>query len=130
MRPKIENPADFLRASGILFEINRQVLHPLGMELHLHADDDDGIGGIDIEDNRGEAEPICFTAEAFNEGRARYEDYLAEHGRENIQKRRRLGMVIQTGPSVPYPGAADESDDEPEVETGAGSDAEAGENPE
>ncbi len=30
------------------------------------------------------------------------EDYLAEHGRRNIQKRRRLGMVIQTTPSAPH----------------------------
>jgi hypothetical protein len=130
MRPKIENPVDFLRDSGILFEINRQVLHPLGMELHLRPDDDGGIGGIDLEDNRGEADPICFTAEAFNEGRTRYEDYLAEHGRENIQKRRRLGMVIQTGPGVPYTGADAESEDEPGGEAEEGPGGAPGEKPE
>lgn len=130
MRPKIENPVDFLRDSGILFEINRQVLHPLGMELHLRPDDDGGIGGIDLEDNRGEADPICFTAEDFNEGRTRYEDYLAEHGRENIQKRRRLGMVIQTGPGVPYPGSTGASEDEPDAEPGEGPGATPEENTE
>ena len=101
MRPKIENPVEFLRENGILFEINRQVLHPLGLELDFVQDDEGGITGIELEDNRDQPDPIGFPPEAFNEGRDRYEDYLAARGRDNIQKRRRLGMVIQTGPTVP-----------------------------
>ncbi|MEJ2539246.1 MAG: hypothetical protein P8188_04645 [Gemmatimonadota bacterium] len=101
MRPKIENPVEFLKDHGILFEINRQVLHPLGLELHFHLDDDGRITGIDLEDNRGIPQPICFTPEAFHEGRSKYEEYLTSHGRRNIQKRRQIGMVIQTGPNVP-----------------------------
>lgn len=121
MRPKIENPVQFLRDSGILFEINRQVLHPLGMEIHLHVDDEGAIEALVLEDNRDNPNPICFTAEAFNEGRSRYEDYLAEHGRRNIQKRRRAGMVIQTGPHAERqlaqvtPEAGREADGEPEA---------------
>ena len=111
MRPKIENPVEFLRDSGILFEINRQVLHPLGLQMDFVRDDEGAVTGIDLEDNRSNPDPICFSAEDFNEGRSRYEDYLAEKGRENIQKRRRAGMVIQTSPEVPHVLRTDGGDD-------------------
>lgn len=101
MRPRIENPVEFLQNNGILFEINRQVLHPLGLELHFELDDEGRITAIDLADNRGSPAPIFFSPEAFTEGRDLYEKYLAEHGRRNIQKRRQLGVVIQTGPNTP-----------------------------
>ena len=96
--PKIENPVEFLIDHGILFEMNRQVLHPLGLELHFRLDDDGRITAIDLLDNRGGEQPISFSQEDFAAGRARYEAYLADHGRRNMQKRRQVGMVIQTGP--------------------------------
>lgn len=100
-RSKIENPVQFLTDNGILFEMNRQVLHPLGLELHFHLDDEGRVTGIDLLDNRGASEPIYFSAEAFDEGRERYEKYMGEHGRRNMQKRRQIGMVVQTGPNLP-----------------------------
>lgn len=101
MRPKIEDPVEFLRDAGILFEINRQVLHPLGLELEFRLDEDGGIAEMELQDNRDRPDAISFSAEEFNEGRSRYEDYLRAHGRRNIRKRRDLGMVIQTGPDAP-----------------------------
>lgn len=109
MRPKIDNPVQFLRENGILFEINRQVLHPLGLEVDVRLDPSGAIAEVELADNRDQPDAICFTAEEFNEGRARYEDYLAARGRQNIRKRRELGMVIQTGPSGP---GADRGDDD------------------
>ena len=99
--PKIENPAAFLRDNGVLFEINRQVLHPLGLELHFKVDEDGRLASIDLLDNRESLHPISFTPEAFQAGRAGYQEYLNERGRGNMQKRRKVGMVIQTGPNVP-----------------------------
>lgn len=100
--PKIENPVEFLVNHGILFEMNRQVLHPLGLELHFRLDDDGRITAIDLFDNRESPHPISFKPEAFDAGRRRYEAYLHEHGRRNMQKRRQVGMVIQTGPNMPH----------------------------
>jgi len=102
MISKIENPVEFMRNNGILFEMNRQVLHPLGLELHFHLDENGKITGIDLLDNRENPDPIFFSPEAYTEGRETYEVYLKEHGRRNIQKRRQLGMVIQTGPNLPH----------------------------
>ncbi|MBT8402621.1 MAG: hypothetical protein KJP18_02110 [Gemmatimonadetes bacterium] len=96
--PKIDNPVEFLIDNGILFEVNRQVLHPLGLELHFRLDDDGRITAIDLLDNREGEQPISFAQGDFAAGRARYEKYLADHGRRTMQKRRMLGMVIQTGP--------------------------------
>lgn len=98
--PKIENPVQFLRDQGILFEMNRQVLHPLGLELNFVLNDEGRITAIDLHDNRESPHPISFTPEAFQAGRAAYEGYLEAHGRKNMQKRRKIGMMIQTGPNV------------------------------
>jgi len=110
MRPKIDNPVEFLRENGILFEINRQVLHPLGLAVDVRLDDSGGIAEVELTDNRDHPDAICFSAEEFNDGRSRYGDYLAARGRQNIQKRRRLGMVVQTGPNVPRADQADEEE--------------------
>jgi hypothetical protein len=99
--PRIDKPAHFLKDQGILFEINRQVLHPLGLELALTCDDDGELVRLEILDNRSVEGPIFFPADAFEEGRQKFEQYMDEHGRRNIQKRRQMGMVIQTGPNLP-----------------------------
>lgn len=96
----IENPGGFLKDHGILFEINRQILHPIGMELRFDVDDEGELRNVKLLDNRSVGEPIYFSPEDFLAGRAKYEQYLKEHGRRNIQKRRRIGMVIQTGPTT------------------------------
>jgi hypothetical protein len=101
-RPKIPDPAPFLVDNGILFEINRQVLHPLGLELHFHLSEDGGLAGIELADNRGSPEPIYFSPEGFEEGREKFQRYMDEAGRRNMKKRRQLGMVIQTGPNLPH----------------------------
>lgn len=98
----IEHPAAFLEENGILFEMNRQVLHPLGLELRFQLAEDGRINRIELVDNRASPEPIFFSTEAFEEGRQKYERYMQDHGRRNIQKRRQIGMVIQTGPNLPH----------------------------
>ena len=100
--PTIENPVQFLRDNGLLFELNRQVLHPLGMELDIRLDEDGKITGIDLVDNRDNPQPLSFGPAEFTAGREKYNAYLDERGRRNIQKRRQMGMVIQTGPQNPY----------------------------
>ncbi|MDT8340059.1 MAG: hypothetical protein RQ751_00985 [Longimicrobiales bacterium] len=102
MLKKIENPVEFLTENGVLFEVNRQVLHPLGLELQIHLDPEGNVTGIELLDNRDNPEPIFFSPEAFLEGREKYQRYLREAGRRNIQKRRQLGVVIQTGPNLPH----------------------------
>ena len=98
----IENPVQFLMDNGVLFEVNRQVLHPLGLQLDIEVDDEGRVTRFDLLDNRDSPEPIFFTPEDFEEGRSKYESYMHDHGKRNIQKRRQIGMVIQTGPNLPH----------------------------
>lgn len=97
----IDRPASFLIDHGILFEVNRQVLHPLGLQLELAVDEDGEHATIALLDNRDSEAPIYFGPEAWDLGRSKYEAYMEDAGRRNMQKRRRMGMVIQTGPNVP-----------------------------
>lgn len=97
----IENPVQFLMENGILFEMNRQVLHPLGLQIVIEVDDEGRVTTFDLLDNRESPEPIFFTSDEFEEGRGKYEQYMQDQGKRNIQKRRQLGMVIQTGPNLP-----------------------------
>jgi hypothetical protein len=97
----VPRPGSFLRDTGLLFEINRQVLHPLGLELLMECDEAGEVDRIRILDNRAADAPLVFTPEAFEEGRHRYQGYLADRGRRNLQKRRQIGMVVQTGPNLP-----------------------------
>lgn len=99
---KIDRPARFLAENGILFELNRQILHPLGMELRFRMDGEGHLRDMELLDNRDEPTPIYFPAEEFDKGRAKYEEYLHEHGRRNMQKRRQMGVVTQTGPNMPF----------------------------
>jgi len=112
--PTVDKPAQFLKDQGILFEINRQVLHPLGLELALTCDEGGELVRLELYDNRDDPGPIHFPSDSFEEGRQKYEQYMSEHGRRNVQKRRRVGMVTQTGPNLPHhihdgpePGAAE-----------------------
>ena len=97
----IDRPAQFLIDNGILFEMNRQVLHPLGLQLELTVATDGERAGLALVDNRDSEAPIYFGSDDWALGRTKYEEYMEAVGRWNMQKRRRLGMVIQTGPNVP-----------------------------
>lgn len=95
---RLENPAQFFMDSGLLFQINRQVLHPLGLALEVITDDETGeatgFGGV--WDYRDEDEGIRFTGEAFNDGLRKWEAFRKEYADEAIIKRKiRLGYVYQ-----------------------------------
>ena len=79
-RPTVDAPVHFLMDNGILFEINRQVLHPLGLEMHLEAGEEGEACRIVLEDNRSVPQPIYFTSDEFEKGRSRYEAYMDAHG--------------------------------------------------
>ena len=97
----IDRPARFLIDNGLLFEVNRQVLHPLGLQLELTVAADGRRAGLELVDNRDSEAPIYFGPDQWAAGRSKYEEYMETAGRRNMQKRRRVGMVIQTGPNVP-----------------------------
>jgi hypothetical protein len=88
---------DFVDA-GLLFEINRQVLHPLGLAMAVQQDTETGeiLGFAGFQDSRDDPEGIIFDAEDFAEARARHQRYLDERGSEALRTRETsLGFCVQ-----------------------------------
>jgi len=88
----------FLLDHGILFEINRKVLHPLGLVLVVDVDWEDEkklvITGLHSTDD--DLEGIVFDPETFEEGRKRYQEFLEEEGQARLDARaQRIGFVVQ-----------------------------------
>jgi len=84
-------------ASGLLFEINRTVLHPLGLALAVKVDDDGSMEFGRIWDCRDDPEGILFAPENFDHGHDKYDAYMKERGQTALDLRQNLlGFLVQT----------------------------------
>ena len=88
----------FLLDKGLLFEINRYVLHPLGLALAVKTDDEafkfDGIW-----DRRDLEEGLRFDDEALKEGHEKHTKYMEKEGFVRLAKRyEQLGYIYQEQP--------------------------------
>lgn len=93
----IINPGKFLVESGLLFKINREILHPLGLALTVILDDNDRTVSINILDGRNESEGILFTDEMLNNGINKLQNYMTNFGNKAIDSRKTLlGFQVQT----------------------------------
>jgi len=95
--------AQFLMDSGMLFEINRQILHPLGLALCVDVDEDTGevkgFGGL--WDARDDPEGIIYEPEPFRAGTLKSSEYREKFGRAAARSRfAALGFLKQTAHSV------------------------------
>lgn len=103
-----------LRDSGLLFEINRKILHPFGLALEIITGSDNGIkliwqengkqkefnigeealGGI--WDYRNDPEGIIYGENELKIGKQKYENFMKEFGYKKLQERKnKLGYIIQ-----------------------------------
>lgn len=102
------DPTRHLVDTGLLFELNRQVLHPLGLALVVEVDDDGAsrIAGLWADPDR---EGIIFSPESLVEGRQKLESFMRREGLGRLATRRTaLGYVVQ-----PVPPRADGEADAP-----------------
>ena len=95
---KVSDFARFLLDNGLLFEINRKVLHPLGLVLVTDVDYEDDnkivLSGLYSADD--DLEGIVFDPETFEEGRKKYRKFLSEDGQGRLDSRNNsLGFVVQ-----------------------------------
>jgi hypothetical protein len=92
--------ARFLLDNGLIFEINRKVLTPLGLALVIDVDEENedkvAIRGLwESEDPEG----ILFESETFTEGRNKYEEFLKKEGQRRLDARQKeLGYIVQESP--------------------------------
>jgi NTP pyrophosphatase (non-canonical NTP hydrolase) len=93
--------AKFLYESGLGFEINRNVLHPLGLAFSIKFDCRDqaiGLAIMETDDPTG----IEYTEEQLEVGSQKYYKYLKEQNGESrmAQRLNELGYIIQDAPLV------------------------------
>lgn len=92
-----------LREWGLLFEINRLVLHPLGLALAVEIDDNGNeTFSSKVWDYRDDPEGIIFEEETFNQGHTKLLTTMDLWGTEKHNSRfEQLGYVYQGGPPIP-----------------------------
>jgi hypothetical protein len=101
--PKKENPADFLHKSGLLYRINREILHPLGLAMAIeYPDTMEECNGLPakvsvyyVDDEDG----ILFEHETMLKAQERAVNFMQEEGQKKILTRQnKLGFVVQPLP--------------------------------
>jgi len=92
----------FLVDSGLIFEINRKVLHPLGMSMVVDVDRNNkrqiAITALwETEDHEG----FVFDEETYNVGKEKYQKFLNKGGQERLDYRlAKYGFVEQDKPNI------------------------------
>lgn len=92
--------ARYLYDTGLLFEINRSILHPLGLALAVELDEKgDAQFSEELWDFSDDPEGIIFSAESFLEGEKKIVEFMARVGAERMEAREKsLGYLVQTVP--------------------------------
>jgi hypothetical protein len=86
-----------LLENGLIFEINRQILHPLGFSLtykpSTSSDDPDGLVLLQTDDREG-----CLYPESnFMDGASKFSIYMKNIGEKKLAARMKiLGYLRQT----------------------------------
>ena len=98
-----DEAAEFLSKSGLLFEINRLVLHPRGLALAVKTNDaDEVIGFAGLADYRKEKDGIVFADGTLEEGAKKLRTYDAK---TKDTKRRKARVATYGFEEQPLPKA-------------------------
>jgi hypothetical protein len=87
----------FLIDKGLVFEINRKVLHPLGLALIIDLDPQNKkrliiTGILETQDQEG----FLYDDETFAVGDKKYNQYLKEEGNDRLEFRKnKLNFIEQ-----------------------------------
>lgn len=93
-----------LTDDGLLFEINRRVLHPLGLALALQWDGDDASGEPDGVQLLADSDPegTVFAPETFVAGVSKVEAFMEREGTARLDTRQKaVGFIVQEVAEVP-----------------------------
>lgn len=95
---KIKSYVRYLIDNGLLFEINRKVLNPLGLALAAEQNPDNAkwlnLHLYETMDDDG----IVYDEESFEFNKSKYDEYLRREGQAKILLREKLlGFIEQTG---------------------------------
>lgn len=93
--PKISAGA-FLIKTGLLFQINRDILHPVGLALEAEEDDNGDFILKNLWDLRNDPEGVVYSPEAFERAQRKLDHFYETFGNAKIKEREEvLGYVYQ-----------------------------------
>lgn len=96
--PWDERPADagFFLDSGLLFQINLEFLHPLGLSITVRTDQKTGEKSLGLKDMRASPGEMLFDPQTAAAGRAKFNAFMRQHGRALLARRKRaIGREVQ-----------------------------------
>lgn len=84
-----ERSADFkfLADSGLLFEINRSILHLFGLALTLKQDENGVITLGELKDCRSQPETLLFDQATYTIGNDKLKAFMMEFGNRQLERR-------------------------------------------
>lgn len=97
----VKDPGKFLNETGLIFEINRQILNPFGLALIISLEDEVGFsaGEFKIVDAREDKEGVVYDTESFMAGMLKVNEFMESFGLAKIEQRQEeLGYVVQEHP--------------------------------
>lgn len=87
---KAKASPEFLLESGLLFEMNRTFLHPLGISLVLQNDT------LSLKDSKTEPDKLVFDRATMIRGQERISKFMQSFGFAQMDKRaKKLGWAVQ-----------------------------------
>ncbi len=86
---------DYIIGSGLLFQINREILHPLGIAMTVKVDSA-GKKAWDFKDSRDDPSKSVYTKESLQMGWGKLKKFLEAFGAKQLKKRlKSLGHTSQ-----------------------------------
>lgn len=103
-RKYVQDPWNTLSKLGLLFEINRQILHPFGMALEITRAANGRAWFSGLWDCTDDPEGISYDDDTLAAGTARLVAFLAGVAEAKLAEReKRLGYRVQPLPEAPPP---------------------------
>lgn len=101
----MKDPCQFLLDSGLLFALNHQLFHPLGMAMEIKINDDNSKEFGGIWDYREDEEGLLYDEETLLSGMEKLSKFMEEFGAAKLQQRQeKLGFIYQEPePEKPKP---------------------------
>ncbi len=101
---------EYLVSSGLLFEINRTVLHPIGLAMTVVKNPDGSLAFGPIKDCRKEPHKLIFERAVYEKAQLKLNSFMRSYGDSQIDKRQKaLGWGCQSYHVVRYKNAKDKT---------------------
>lgn len=90
----------YLVDSGILFEINRTIMHPMGVAMSIKTAED-GTRTVELKDFRAAPEQMFFPESTYRACEKKWASFCSDFAFKQLERRRKhMGRGCQDTPAV------------------------------